>query len=739
MSRPSVTLACIMKNEEENLPRMMESVKDCFDEIIITDTGSTDNSVEVAKKLGAEVYHFNWINDFAAARNASFDPVKTDFVMWLDLDDVLLNKEGFINWRNDVMGLADYWIATYHYASDSSGKPVCSFARERVFRRDRGMRWKYFVHEGLMPVSPFGPIKMQITNVWSVKHMRTDADLIKDRSRNLNLFANRNDLDARMLYYYGKELFEAGQTKEAVEKLKAAIARAELEMHDRILAMQYLCFAYMQLEQFDKVIEMANQGVILTPNRAEFHSLIGDCFVKMGRLHDAIPFYSAAKNCQMQSQGGIGSVIFSHEDTYTAYPRNQLARIYANAGDMDRAESEASESAEKFKSEESKLILAEVKRLKTATHAYKNAKPCDDIVISCPPHAPYLWDGEIYKQKAMGGSETAAIEMAQWLHKLSGRRVIVFNHRETSKHVDGVDYIPASQLAEYMASHKPWLHISWRHPFKVTDAPTFLWCHDLITPGAEATENYIKMLCLTPFHKRYAMGTQGIPADKIHVTRNGIRPDRFKDGSGETVNPYLSRKNPNKFVFPSSPDRGLDRAMRVLDKVRETYPDVELHVFYGIEHLHKYGLADLAARLKAMMEERPWVKYHGATQQDVLMDHLKEAAIWLHPCDFVETSCITAMEMVCAGVYPVTRRLGGLMDTLAEPERRGMATLIDSDCITEREYQLYIDATLKALNEKAWERVSMDPNEISWESVAKEWLETLPKMAYPQEVKVGTA
>jgi glycosyltransferase involved in cell wall biosynthesis len=214
---------------------------------------------------------------------------------------------------------------------------------------------------------------------------------------------------------------------------------------------------------------------------------------------------------------------------------------------------------------------------------------------------------------------------------------------------------------------------------------------------------------------------QAIPSEKLHVTRNGIRPERFPK------NEVRPAKNPNKFVFPSSPDRGLDRAMRVLDKVRETYPDIELHVFYGIEHLPKWGHQELHDKLKAMIVERPWVKYHGATQQDELIRHYKDAAIWLHPCDFVESSCITAMEMVCAGVYPVTRRLGGLADTLGAAERQGMATLIDTDCVTELEYKNYIDATLKALQEKAWERVVMDAEKLSWKAVAEEWLQELPK------------
>jgi glycosyltransferase involved in cell wall biosynthesis len=234
------------------------------------------------------------------------------------------------------------------------------------------------------------------------------------------------------------------------------------------------------------------------------------------------------------------------------------------------------------------------------------------------------------------------------------------------------------------------------------------------------------MLCLTPFHKRFVMASQGVSSDKITVTRNGIKPNRFEDADfASATNPYLARKNPNKIVFPSSPDRGLDRAMIVLDEVRKTYPDIELHVFYGIEHLHKWGHAELQQRLKTMMEARPWVKYHGATQQDVLMDHFKEAAIWLHPCDFIESSCITAMEMVCAGVYPVTRRLGGLQDTLAIAEHKNMATLLDSDCVTPEEFQLYVNATLKALDEKAWERVSMNAKDLSWSSVAQEWVDQI--------------
>lgn len=732
MKRPTITLAAIMKNEAHNIPQFLKSVEGCFDEIILTDTGSTDDSVKIAESLGAKVKHFTWCDDFAAARNFSFEDIKTDYVCWMDLDDVLENPQGFINFRNDAMGLGDYWLASYHYSSDANGKALCTFARERVFRVSKNYKWNYFVHEGVIPKEG---TKMQFSSVWAVRHKRTEKDALQDRSRNLSLFTVPGRvLDTRMTYYYGKELFECGKPAEAIPHLGSALKDVNMQMHDRLLAMQYLCYCYIQTNQLEQAVQIAHQGTVLAPQRAEFYSMIGDCLIKQNRLADAVPALSAAKSCTIQNTPGFGSAVFHNEEAYTTSPRVNLSKIYFQLGNIDKAEQEAKESVDNWNHDESKQILSEIKRIKSLALGYKDAKPCDDIVITCPPQAPYLWDAEIAKKKSMGGSETAAIEMAYWLHKTTGRNVKIFNVREDSKICDGVEYISSSQLNEYMAKNKPWVHIAWRHNIKVTDAPTYLWCHDLFTPGGEVTGNYDQMLCLTPFHKRFVMASQGVPSDKITVTRNGVKPERFKDGETDHINPYASRKNPNKFVFPSSPDRGLDRAMKVLDKVRETYPDIELHVFYGIEHLHKWGHADLQQRLKTMMEERPWVKYHGATQQDVLMDHFKEAAIWLHPCDFIESSCITAMEMVLAGVYPVTRRLGGLMDTLSIPEQKGMATLIDSDCVTDEEFQLYIDATLKALENKSWEHVRINPDALSWENVAKEWVEDIFPQPLLEEV-----
>jgi glycosyltransferase involved in cell wall biosynthesis len=719
MERPTIAAALIVKNEEDNLPRVINSLKEVVDKIYITDTGSTDKTVEIAASMGCEVSHFTWINDFAAARNYCFSQVKEDFTFWVDADDILDGKEAFIKFRDTAMGLADYWLANYNYAQDEKGNSVCNFMRERVVRTAKNFSWRYAVHEGITPDSGIQPVRMQFIPTWSIKHLRSAADVAKDRSRNLLILEAMPNKDARMEYYYGKELFENQQHFDAATVLSKVICSKELEHHDRILALQYCCLSLMACNQYEKALAIATEGLVIAPHRAEFYCTIGDCYLKLGKMQDALPSFYAAMGCLNAPINAPGA-IYSNVDSYYVYPANQIARIKANMGLLDEAVRFCRATDDKHPNDESKGIIEEIKKVQARETGYKNAVICDDIVITCPPQGPYEWDGDLYKTKAMGGSETAAIEMAVWLKRISGRSVKIFNNRTEAKRCDGVDYIPATEVTQYMSKFKPYIHIAWRHNVKLTDAPTFVWSHDLQTPGVDQLKNYDKVMCLTPFHKNYMVSTQGVPEDKIYVTRNGIDPMRF-------IEPGI--KDPNKVIFPSSPDRGLDRAMRIMDKVRLKHPEAYLAVYYGIEHLPKYGRTDLMNELKAMMDERPWVKYYGATQQDELMKHFKEAAIWLYASDWIETSCVSAMEVICSGVYPIVRKIGGVADTLAYAESQGMAKLLPIECVTESEHQIFADEVCKAIEEKAWEKVSIDPYTISWEKVAKEWLDVLPTLS----------
>lgn len=94
----------IVKNEEQYLERCLNGIKPILEhvdsELIITDTGSTDNTVEIAKKYANKVLYFNWINDFAAARNTALDIAQGEWFMFLDADEIFESCNGIIDFFN---------------------------------------------------------------------------------------------------------------------------------------------------------------------------------------------------------------------------------------------------------------------------------------------------------------------------------------------------------------------------------------------------------------------------------------------------------------------------------------------------------------------------------------------------------------------------------------------------------------------------------------------------------------
>lgn len=739
-SFPSISLALIAKNEEKNINRLLDSVEGCFDEIILVDTGSTDKTVEIAKERGCQVHLFDWVNDFSKARNYAFSKCSKDFIMWLDLDDVLVNKDGFIHWKKSALQFADYFLATYNYALNEKGEAVCSFVRERVFRRSIYPQWRYPIHEGIMMMAGWMPDRVPST-VWHVNHLRDSEDIKADKSRNISIFEDLKrrgeGWDGRLQFYYAKELYEAQRPHEALNEFKLAFEKRDVEHHDRLLTCQYAGYAAMacadqikdELKEekkkfLDEAIKFSHEGLKLDANRAEFYVTLGDCFLKQGNIVAALPNFGAAKSCINHKDSGVPyeGAIYSFLDCYGLNPSLQIARIYFHLGKIEESLKEAKECFEKYQSKEAEDIIKEIERIKPLITLEQNQERTDDIVFTCPPGQAYPFDEEIYETKPLGGSETALVQMAKELKALTGRPVKVFNTRETDLVAkSGVEYISNKKLNEYMSKYRPHTHIAWRHNIEITKAPTYLWSHDLFTPTVEARQNFTKMLCLSQFHKDLTMGKCGVPADKIVTTRNGITPEKFLFDRPQ--------KNPNKFVYMSSPDRGLYGAILIVDEVRKTLPDVELHCYYGMENLRKYGLIELADRIEALLKDRPWVKMHGFTEQNQMYREVADAAILVHPATFIETFCITMLEMLALGVYPVTRRLGALQNTLAEAESKGMATLLESSnlthYITEPEVKAYADAVVTAVKNQAWKNIDFDMNKHSWAAVASEWKQVM--------------
>ena len=165
---PTLALSMIVKNAAQDLADCIGSVRGVAQQIVVADTGSTDNSVALARELGAEVISIPWNNDFAEARNLSLAQVTTDWVLMLDADERLdASASDFLVAHMDDKRIAGYQVTIRNYVlslastvwdrsavpNDSAYAPARRFPgyvdheNVRLFRRHPDIYFTGRVHE----------------------------------------------------------------------------------------------------------------------------------------------------------------------------------------------------------------------------------------------------------------------------------------------------------------------------------------------------------------------------------------------------------------------------------------------------------------------------------------------------------------------------------------------------------------------------------------------------------------
>jgi glycosyltransferase involved in cell wall biosynthesis len=149
---PTVSLCMIVKNEAQNLARCLASVQGTVDELIIVDTGSTDQTLEIAEAARAKVFRHAWQNDFAEARNFSLQQATGDWILHLDADEALEpeTRLKLKPWLSQT--LADGVVMTQR--SFTAGGDLVRYDDlhiTRLFRNRRGYCYEQAIHEQIRP------------------------------------------------------------------------------------------------------------------------------------------------------------------------------------------------------------------------------------------------------------------------------------------------------------------------------------------------------------------------------------------------------------------------------------------------------------------------------------------------------------------------------------------------------------------------------------------------------------
>lgn len=313
MKKYKVCVYAICKNEEKFAKKWYESMKEA-DEIYVLDTGSTDNTVQILKDLGAHV-DVKIINPwrFDVARNESLKlvPKDTDIYVCTDLDEIFVP-----GWRKD---LEDSWNDNvvqarylYNWSLDKYGNPNVSFYYDKIHNKD--FEWKYPIHEALTYIGNKEYCDITLKNT-VLNHYQ---DQNKNRSSYLPLLelaVKEFPNDTRCLYLLTREYLIYSSFDLCIKTgLKYLEFADNAFFGEKNAVMRYIGRSYKYLNEYHKAKEWFEKSINVAPN-------LRDGYVELGMLEfdyynygNAIAYFEKALLIKEDCPYAINE-IFSWDDT----------------------------------------------------------------------------------------------------------------------------------------------------------------------------------------------------------------------------------------------------------------------------------------------------------------------------------------------------------------------------------------------------------------------------------------
>ncbi|SFB06043.1 Glycosyl transferase family 2 [Acetitomaculum ruminis DSM 5522] len=332
----SISLCMIVKNEEINLKRCLDSLYGLCEEIIIVDTGSTDKTKEIAKNYTEKIYDFDWCDDFSAARNFAFSKATMDYIYSADADEVLdeINQKKFLDLKKVLLKEIDIVQMSYKISEDfNTTQNFNSELRPKLFKRLRTFTWIDEIHETVRLEPLVFNSDIEILHLPSGLHSRRDIGIF------INLCKKNKRLSPRLLSMFSRELLISAGTEELFE-----VAPYFIEMindtgrgEDEIMQCACILSRYFRLKNdISNFFKYALKSI--TANGcSEVCYELGEYFFSINDYNEAaIWFYNAVYETKaiLNALTGGKAGLLGLSKCYEALNNEDLSDFYKNEADM---------------------------------------------------------------------------------------------------------------------------------------------------------------------------------------------------------------------------------------------------------------------------------------------------------------------------------------------------------------------------------------------------------------------
>lgn len=324
----TIAVCIITKNNAQDIEPLLNTISSFADEIIIADLGSSDNTMDIAKQFTPYVSSFEFKDDFSAARNYTFSLANSDFLMWLDANDIIDagEIEKILKLKKTADPSVDIYMLHYDAYFDSSGYCTLTYQREGFLRRRSNFKWIEPVHEY---IEPRGQIAETDIHIRHIDKSNSDDTTILDIYE--RLIKAGTPLSPRNTYYYAKELAAHGKDLEAIDKY-IEFLDSDGWVEDKIAACFELSFCYEKTENYIGMVSALLESFEYVIPRAEICCRIGDYFIECNKLKEAIYWYETALKAEKPDSWGAIPL-----DYYGYIPHLWLCVLYYQLGDIQKA------------------------------------------------------------------------------------------------------------------------------------------------------------------------------------------------------------------------------------------------------------------------------------------------------------------------------------------------------------------------------------------------------------------
>jgi tetratricopeptide (TPR) repeat protein len=345
-SNLTLGLCMIVKDEEEMLGKCLEAVAPAVDEIVIVDTGSTDRTIEIAKRYGAKVIEQAWTGSFSEARNTSFEHATTDWIIYLDADEVLV--------ADDVARLRSLtgrvWREAFYLAltsftgetGETGDAGAVTNSVLRVFRNRPDYRFAGRLHEQIahnLPAYAAGRIEQSSVRVDHYGYLGAVRDAKEKSRRNLELLKAQKAESAPSAFLHfnlGTEYAAIGDHTSALTEFEASwnlVQAGGEEGNDYVPALvQRLVTALRACGRPKDAITQAEDGLRRFPGFTDLVFAQAQAALALGREDEAIAYWE-----QCIEMGDAPARYGATVGAGTHRPRIALAELYMRRGMLNQA------------------------------------------------------------------------------------------------------------------------------------------------------------------------------------------------------------------------------------------------------------------------------------------------------------------------------------------------------------------------------------------------------------------